>query len=245
MTTLPAWPESLGLPLNAGYSHTVSAIAPIPMTAGVGRVRRTLETPVSEFSTRFLWTHEQLEQYRQFARHEIDGTAGWFMMALWSGGSIELQRVRIKSVSQYQLQMPYWSVSLELECPDRFLLDDETGDVLLDWDAEDLINAGQIAEQSLCDYGQLFACSMTYRHRFELAAGIPQKFSNTQLSNVLNHYLQIEDDCRVSVRVTLALGEPLMLMGKFNGPGFFSLMFQARQAELVSDRDAVVILAGH
>ena len=158
MEILPNWPESLGAPLNAGYKHTLETVESMAMTAGVGRARRVLADPVSEFAISFAWTPHQLQQFRQFARKQIDGTAGWFVMPLWSGGGIESHTVRIKQANKYQLQQPNWSVSFVLECPERYRLPDDIGDVLLEWNILDLITAGKIAEGSLCTVGSTTEC---------------------------------------------------------------------------------------
>ena len=158
MATLPSWPEALGAPLNAGYKHTVETAGSMAMTAGVSRTRRKIDEPVSEFSVSFVWTSEQLKQFRQFARNEIDGTAGWFVMWLWSGGGMESHTVRVAQLSKYQKQMPYWQVSITLECPDRYRLPDEIGDSLLEWDIADLVAAGNVAEKSMCNVGAAHDC---------------------------------------------------------------------------------------
>ena len=158
METLPNWPELLGTPLNAGYKHTLETIGTVAMTAGVGRARRVSADPVSEFSISFHWSPAQLKHFRQFARNQIDGTAGWFVMPLWSGGSMELHTVRIKQANKYQLQQSYWSVSFVLECPDRSVLPDEIGEALLELDSLDLIAAGKIAERAECRVGSISEC---------------------------------------------------------------------------------------
>lgn len=158
MQILPNWPESLGSPLNSGYQHTIETISSTAMTAGIGRARRVLADPVSEFSVKFLWTDEQLQAFRQFAQDQIDGTAGWFVMNLWSGGAMEPHTVRILKANKYQLQAPNWSVSFVLECPERYRLPDDIGDVLLEWNVADLIAAGKIAEGSLCTVGSTTEC---------------------------------------------------------------------------------------
>ena len=158
MEILPNWPESLGDPLNSGYKHTLETIDSVAMTAGIDRARRVLADPVSEFSVSFHWNPDQLQQFRQFARQQIDGTAGWFVMPLWSGGGMEPHTVRIKKSNKYQLKQPDWSVSFVLECPDRYRLPDEIGDVLLEWNILDLITAGKIAEGSLCTVGSTTEC---------------------------------------------------------------------------------------
>ncbi len=155
MEILPNWPESLGAPLNAGYKHTLETIESVAMTAGVGRARRVLADPVSEFSVSFHWNPDQLQQFRQFARHQIDGTAGWFVMPLWSGGGMEPHTVRIKKANKYQLKQPDWSVSFVLECPDRYRLPDEVGELFIEFTPFEFISAGQIADQSKCAYGTI------------------------------------------------------------------------------------------
>ena len=158
MAILPNWPYELGLPLNSGYQHTLETVESTAMMAGVSRSRRNHEQPVSEFAISFRWRKEQLQQFRQFVRDEIDGAAGWFSMLLWSGGSIESHSVRIKTINQYQMELPYWSVSLTLECPARFRLSDDVGDVLLQWTADDLINVGNRLKTSLCAMGTNTGC---------------------------------------------------------------------------------------
>lgn len=156
MEILPNWPESLGAPLITGYKHTLETIDSVTMTAGVARARRALADPVSEFSITFHWSPLQLQQFRQFARDQIDGTAGWFVMTLWSGGGMESHTVRIKQSNKYQLKQPDWSVSFVLECPERYRLPDDVGDVLLEWTILDLMAAGKIAESSLCELGDIY-----------------------------------------------------------------------------------------
>lgn len=158
MQILPLWPDGLGLPLNSGYKHTIETVQSMAMTAGIGRARRVLADPVSEFSIAFHWNPHQLQQFRQFARDQIDGTAGWFVLPLWSGGGMEPHTVRIKKANKYQLKQPDWGVSLVVECADRYRLPDEIGDVLLEWAVADLINAGKIAEGSLCESGASTEC---------------------------------------------------------------------------------------
>lgn len=158
MEILPDWPESLGAPLNAGYKHTLETVDSVAMTAGVSRARCMLADPVSEFSVSFHWNPDQLQQFRQFARNQIDGTVGWFVMPLWSGGGMEPHSVRIKQANKYQLKQPDWSVSFVLECPNRYRLPDEIGEELLLWNVADLITAGKIAEDSLCTVGSTTEC---------------------------------------------------------------------------------------
>lgn len=153
---LPSWPPVLGLPLNSGYRHSIHIAASVAMMAGISRTRRTIETPVSEFSLSFIWTDDQLKRFRQFAGHEIDGTADWFVMPLWTGGEVQQQTVRVKTLNKYQLTLPYWSASLVVECPNRDLLPDDIGDALLDWSPSDLIEAGKQASASQCRFGKLF-----------------------------------------------------------------------------------------
>lgn len=158
MEVLPDWPQMLGLPLNSGYKHTIGAIDPVTMTAGIGRVRRTMAEPVSEFTVGFTWDGQQIKQFRSFAMESIAGTAGWFVMPLWSGGGIERHTVRIKKANNYQLQSPYWSISFILECPERYFIPDEIGDLLLEWKAVDVINAGKIAGSLMCNFGSDTTC---------------------------------------------------------------------------------------
>lgn len=154
--TLPVWPDSLGFTLNSGYTHTLATINTIAMTAGVSRARRSIDEPVSEFSIVFKWTPQQLQQFRIFARHQIEGTAEWFVMPLWSGGEMSPHVVRIKTANKYQLQLPHWQVSFVVECTERFRLSDEIGESLLQWDLSDLMRAGKAAKNSMCEMGSIF-----------------------------------------------------------------------------------------
>ena len=156
MQILPNWPEALGLPLNSGYKHTLETIDSVAMTAGVGRARRVLADPVSEFSVSFHWNPDQLQQFRQFARNQIDGTAGWFVMPLWSGGGMEPHTVRIKKANKYQLKQPDWSVSLTLECANRYRLSDDVGSVLIEWTIADLNISVDILSESFCIFSDIF-----------------------------------------------------------------------------------------
>lgn len=245
MDILPRWPDLLGLPIQSGYKHTVTTLASTAMTAGIGRVRRNTDIPVSDFSVSFVWTDEQLKAFRLFARQDLEGASGWFVIPLWSGGSVELQTIRIKSANKYQLNHPYWSVSLVLECPDRYQLPDDIGDVLLEWNPADLINAGKIAERSLCELGSIFSESMMYQERIDLLANSPFKFSSVSLKNASHHFLQINDVAEITVRATLSIGDPVVDIGVFTGPGIFPLTLSLKQFELVANADTVAVLSGN
>ena len=155
MQIIPNWPEALGLPLNDGYKHTLETIDSVAMTAGIDRARRVLADPVSEFSVSFHWNPDQLQQFRQFARHQIDGTAKWFVMPLWSGGGMEPHTVRIKKANKYQLKQPDWVVSFVLECLERYRLPDDIGEILLDFAPSDLQSAAQVADKTVCRYADI------------------------------------------------------------------------------------------
>ena len=188
MEILPNWPESLGSPLNSGYQHTIETINATAMTAGISRARRAMADPVSEFSIKFIWTTEQLHQFRHFAQAKIDGTAGWFVMNLWSGGGFAPHTVRILKANKYQLQAPNWSVSFVLECPERYRLPDDIGDVLLQWNIMDLIAAGKIAEGSLCKLPQKTECLGGW-NVFDIATLTEQSQCN------LSEFFKIWENC--------------------------------------------------
>ena len=157
--SLPVWPVELGAPLRAGYGHSLSIAARTESNLyGPARMRRTAMKKPAEFTVVFLWSSEQLDQFRQFAREQLKSISGWFELPLKSGGEISPHRVRILSLSKYDYQAPDWQVSMTLECRDRFVLPDHIGEILLCWKAADLQRSGTRCDKSMCYLSSLLRC---------------------------------------------------------------------------------------
>ena len=138
MNDITKWPEALGDPLQAGYNYTIGAARNVSNAVGASRTRTTSKAHNTTFNTAYLFTDDQLKRFQSFCNDEIDYMQKWFKQRLLLGADLIEQTVRIISVQPFRREKTFWRVSLTLECPDRFVIDDETAGTIIKWGGSEI-----------------------------------------------------------------------------------------------------------
>ena len=127
------WPESLGKPLRSGYSYTLGSAENSSAVVGPSRSRNQRSKHNTLFSCSYLWTDQQLARFKRFCVADTHYMQSWFKQSLKLGADRVEQTVRLFEVQQANREGIYWKVSLKLECPNRFVIDDDTASIIMNW----------------------------------------------------------------------------------------------------------------
>ena len=133
------WPDELGEPLKAGYNYTLGSSRNTANVVGSSLTRTTSARHNTAFSVSYLWDDEQLQRFDQFCKGDTHFMQSWFSQTLLLGDDLIEQSVRIVEVAPFSRDQMYWQVKLTLECPDRYLIDDETANAIMRFGSEEVI----------------------------------------------------------------------------------------------------------
>ncbi|WP_033448633.1 hypothetical protein [Bordetella bronchiseptica] len=112
---LPVWPA--GLPLVEFSRQPISPFQRTEMENGRARHRRHTRVHPVHAHVSFVLDREQYDVYQRFCSIDLNGYAGWFLMAMNGPGGLKLRKVRWLLPVPREERIPgdLWRVSGELE----------------------------------------------------------------------------------------------------------------------------------
>lgn len=138
------WPVTLPMPTVQGYSvQPGEAILRTEMDAGLARQRRRFTNVPTKVQVRWIMRRDQYAVFEGWYRWKAREGANWFYVTLLGGLGLLDQEARFtrQFISQLIAGGTLWEITSEFEIRERPVLDEGLLNLLLEEDAQGLLNA--------------------------------------------------------------------------------------------------------